>query len=247
MAVDPSNSMTYFLCIAAAHKDYLGAIRHWDKLEMAVHEASIWVKDLTQKQVDAVEVKSIPYKELYYALDQQLFPMGSMLPAGDMPALHWTSIEKGLPVQLPAFNHNYFGIHSKIEIKLVSSNQEKAVCALLVETEDLKKYIETAPAVRLKNLHWALVGYDRAVILGTPLLPLKGEACWRHHDFLLPAGYNFELHALTGTINQLVNPEGKDWIVWNKKGEYWKLDKELLKPLSIGSFRVSLKQLYGLA
>ena len=245
MALDPSNGVTYFLRIAAEHRDYLGAIQHWNNLKMAVEEGMIWVKDLTQKQVDAVEVKSIPYKELYYAVGQQLFPLQSLLPYRNIPSLLWTPVERGLPVQLPAFNHNYFGIHDKIVVRLIPSDQEEEAAALLVTVDDLKTYIETAPAVRLQGLHWALVGDDKAIILGAPLLPLKGDAFWCSHDFLLPAGYCFELYALAGTINGLVNPERKDWIVWGREGTYWKLDKQLLKPLSIGSFRVSLKQLYG--
>ena len=246
MALDPSNGVTCFLCIAAEHIEYLGAIRHWNNLQVGVEGALIWIKDLTGKQVDAVEVKSIPYKELYHASGGQLFLLGSLLPHRNIPSLHWAPVEKGLPVRLPAFNHNYFGIHDKIAARLVFSAQEKEACALVVALENLKTYMETAPAVRLQNLSWALADNEKAIILGTPLLPLQGDPFWCSGDFLLPAGYALELHALAGTLNELINPDRKCWIVWNGKSEYWKLGKGLLRPLSIGSFRVSLKQLYGL-
>lgn len=247
MALDPANSITYFLCVAAEHKNYLAAIRHWNNLKIAVEEGSVWVKDLTEKQVHSIEVKSIPYKELYTALDHRLFPLGSLLPGRTIPSLLWTPIERGLPVQLPAFNHNYFGVHDKIAVRLVPFYEEREAWALLVTVEVLKAYVETAPAIRLKNLLWALVGDGRAIILGTPLLPLQGEVFWCSGDFLLPGGWGLELDALADTINRLINAERNCWIVWNKEGGYWKLDKGGLQSLSIGSLRVSLKKVYGLA
>ena len=247
MALDPANSVTYYLRVAAAHRDYLGAIRHWNNLKIAAEEGFIWVKDLTEKQVDSVDVKSIPYKELYYAVDQQLFLLGSLLPSRAVPSRLWTPIERGLPVQLPAFNHNYFGVHDKIAVTLVPSYQEREACALLATLEVLKAYVETAPVIRLKNLQWALVDDDKAIIMGTPLLPLQGEVFWCSGDFLLPGGWALELYALADAINRQINPERNCWIGWSKEGAYWRLDKNLLSPLSIGSFRKSLKQWYGLA
>ena len=75
-----------------------------------------------------------------------------------------------------------------------------------------------------------------------PVLPLQGEVFWCYEDLFIPAGYAFELYALAGTVNALLNAEKEHWIVWNTNGEYWKLDKSLLKPLSIGAFRLSLNQ-----
>jgi hypothetical protein len=245
MAIDPSNDITYFLSVAVGHKDYLGAIRHYSNLKIAFEEGLVWVKDLTSVQLDSIEVKSIPYKQLYYSSGPKLFLKGSLLPSRGVPSLLWTPIERGLPVRLPSFNHNYFGIQDKAGIRVIASVNEVEAIALMVDLQLLENYLETAPAVRLKNLSWTIVEDRKALILGTPLLPLQGKVFWRRDDFLLPAGYDLELPVLCDTIHKELNPGKEHWIIWNKDDSYKKLDKRLFRPLSIYSFRLSSKKVYG--
>lgn len=242
MALDPSNGLNYFLCIAAEHAHYLAAIRHWNNLKIAFDEKVVWIKELSAVQADTVEVKSIPYKELYYASGHKLFLKGSLLPERNIPSLLWTPIERGLPVKLPAFNHNFFGIHSKAIVGLIPSDEEKEAHGLIVDLSTLQTYIETAPAIRLKGLHWAIIDNKQAIILGNPLLPLQGQVFWQMDDFLLPAGYRLELPVLAGTLNDILNANNDHWIVWNTDSSYWKIHKQALRPLSISSARASIQQ-----
>ncbi|MGB8191504.1 MAG: hypothetical protein WCF67_06270 [Chitinophagaceae bacterium] len=243
MALDTSNGLSYFLCIATEHSHYLAAIRHWSNLKIAFEEELVWIKDLSAIQADSIEVKSIPFKELYYSSGHKLFLKGSLLPDRNIPSVLWTPIERGLPVRLPAFNHNFFGIENKAGVKIVKSVEEREGYALMVNMSTLSDYIEKAPAVRLKGLGWAMVDGDKALILGNPLLPLQGEAFWRMNDFLLPAGYQLELHALADTLNELLNAEKDQWIIWNTDGSYWKINKQDVRPLSISSVRAIVQQL----
>jgi hypothetical protein len=240
MAIDPSNGINYFLSVAVEHKDYLGAIRHWSNLKIAFEEDLVWVKDLTSVQLDSIEIKSIPYKQLYYSSGPKLFLQGSLLPSRNIPFLLWTPIKRGLPVRLPSFNYNYFGIQDRASIRVIASANEVEAFALMVDMKALGGYLETAPAIRLKNLSWAIVEDRKALILGMPLLPLQGEVFWRRNDFLLPAGYDLELPALSGMISEELNREKNQWIVWNKDGSYGKLNRKGFKPLSIYSYRVSI-------
>jgi len=242
MAIHTSGSITYFLSLPVQHKDYLGAIRHWENLKVAIDEDVIWVKDLTGTQTDSVEVKSMPYKELYYADGPKLFPKGSLLPRRNVPSLLWTPIERGLPVSLPAFNHNYFGITEKASIRLVATDQEAPALALMVTIDALHDYILTAPAIRLQGLQWTLVNSSHALLIGTPLLPLQGEVYWKRGNFLLPAGYDLELYAVSDSVNLLLNPGLDAWILWDKAAHYCTVSKDAFTPLSISSFRLSAER-----
>lgn len=237
MAKDSSNGISFFLSVAREHKDDLGAIRHWANLKIAFEEDLVWVKDFTVAQTEALEVKTIPYKELYYTAAGKLFKWGSQLPHRNVPAVLWTPIERGLSIRLPAFNHNYFGISDKAAIRLAPSDKEQDAYGLLTTLALLKTYIETAPAIRLQHLHWALVDNDKAIILGRPQLPVPGAIFWQQHHFLIPAGYNFEFPIVAGTMQEIINPNKEIWVVWEKDGCYWNFDKEALQPLSISSFR----------
>jgi hypothetical protein len=79
MAEDTSNNLVYWLQLKLVHKEYLGAIRHWDNLKMATDKDHLWVKDFTAVQLDSAALKSIPFTALFYCKDDQLFLKGSLL------------------------------------------------------------------------------------------------------------------------------------------------------------------------
>jgi hypothetical protein len=240
MAIDSAGSVAYFLLLPLEHKDYLGAVRHWENLKVGVEEGVIWVKDLTTVQIDSVEIKSIPHKTLYYTSGPSLYKQGSLLPDRAIPSLLWTPVARGLPIELPPYNHNYFGVNERIAVRLVSTDQEQEAYAMLASMEALQAYVQSAPAIRLKHIRWVIAN-EKSLLLGTPLLPIQGDVYWRLNDFLLPAGCQFEFPLLAETIQALLNPKGDHWIVWQTDGRYWKLAKEDVRPLSIASFRESIK------
>jgi hypothetical protein len=245
MAIDTAGSLTYYLSLAVEHKDYLGAIRHWENLKLAFGDDLVWVKDLTSVQADSTEVKSIPFKELYYASGPKLFRKGSLLPERNLPSLLWTPITRALPVTLPALNHNYFGVDGKVPVRLVRSEKETESFALKVGLETLAAYVHTAPAIRLGGLQWTIIGETEALITGTPLLPLQGSAFWRRESFLLPAGFDLELPLLYKELNHLLNPHNDSFVLWNEEGQYSILNGGSFTPLSVSSFRITMERRAG--
>jgi hypothetical protein len=240
MAEDPSNGMTWLLEIGQQHLDHLGPIRHWGQLKIAASPGVYWVAGLTSDQLMAPAIKSIPFKSIYYTAGQRLFPQGGFVPVKKLPLdLVWMPLEKGLPLTLPSFNHNYFGIPEKINIRLAASRKEEEAVALLTSKRLLADYILSAPAVRLTSLRWVIVD-DEVLILGKPLLPLPGESYWERGDFLLPVGLDLEWPALAEMLNRELNPDGDKRLVWDRDSRYWVIAKEQFAPLSISSFRLTM-------
>ncbi|NJO02199.1 MAG: hypothetical protein HC880_11370 [Bacteroidia bacterium] len=241
MAENATDNISYYLSIKQVHQDFLGAIRHWGNLNVAFEDDQVWVKDLTNTQLNERALKTIPYKTLYYPQAAKLFLVGSHLPSRNIPALPWKPIESALPVRLPSFNHNYFGISPKLKPSLVSSAQEMPAAALICALDTLKDYLTSAPAVRLQPLQWAILEPERAFILGKPLLPLPGEVYWANQHFLLAPGYTLAFPGLVDALNERLNPEGNHWVIWEPDGQYFLINKNMLRPLSRSSFRLSIK------
>ncbi|GAB2647814.1 hypothetical protein GCM10027035_46820 [Emticicia sediminis] len=242
MATNAPNDLTYFLYLKNERKDDLVALRHWSNLKIGFEGDGIWLKDFDYLQINSIEVKQIPYKKIFYSKDSKLFLYGSLLPEQDIPALLWTPIERGLPINLPSFNHNFFGITQKLKIQLVASNTEQEIVALLLKAEILKEYVEAAPAIRLQNLHWVVINQTDCLVIGRPLLPIQGNVFWRNSNSLIPAGFDFEWPILSEKVNQIVNPNSKDLVVWNTNSTYFLIAKESIKPLTISSFRQTFAQ-----
>lgn len=232
--------MEYFVCIQKQDEDFLAKIRHWINIKMAFEGDFIWIKDLSTEQIQSFEIKTIPSHILYYAQNGKLFLHNSLLPNRNIPALLWTPIERALPVKLPAFNHNYFGTKEKININLIVSYIENEAFAMVTTISILDEYIQTAPKIRLQNISWALAEEDKLILFGQPILPIRGEILWRNKDFLIPAGYDFELHLLADQLNDMINPKKDAWVVWDTDGNYFLIPKQISKPLSLSSFRLSV-------
>lgn len=229
----------YFLEIKKEHKDFLGSIRHWENLKTAFETETIWIKDFSLEQINTAEIQQIPYKKVYELKENLLFEKDKLLPAKKLPSgLLWSPILRSLPVSLPKFNHNYFGIDQKLKIILKPSEDIKEAFAMQVKFEELKLYIESAPKYRLEPLNWVVID-KKILILGTPLLPVKGSTFWMHQDFLLPTGYDFEWFFLTRILQEKLNPSGENIILWNQDNSYSVIPKETIKPLSISSFRLT--------
>jgi hypothetical protein len=230
----------YYLSINKEHKDYLSGIRHWDNLKATVNEDLIWIKDFLPEQINATEMHQISFKTIYELKENLLFPLGSLLPSGKLPsALVWRPIRNVLPVELPGFNHNYFGVQQDIAISLKPSVTEREAFGLCVSREVFENYMNTAPDFRLKPLQWTMVD-DTIIILGTPQLPLQGETLWMTHDFLVPTGMDFKHPGLTGIVQQKMNPQQENWILFHADSSYTVIPKNNVKQLSISSFRLTL-------
>jgi len=240
MAEDITNGLSWWLHLDIKHKNFLGQVRHWDNLKVAVDGDSVWVKDFTATQLESTALQRIPFMHLYYCKDNLLFPKGSLLPDRRQPSFLWTPIERALPVTLPGFNHNCFGVQQKQLIRLVPMEEEQVATVLLVDVNIAGTYIETAPAARLQRLHWTLVNDTTALLMGEPLLPLNGKAYWQKGRFILPVGFAFEFAALEKIAAEQMDTTGTAFIWWMDEQAYCLLQRNALQVLSIASWRQTL-------
>lgn len=242
MEKNASNNISYFLKIDSQYKNDLGNIRHWSNLKAASDEDAIWIKDFDYAQINSIEVKSIPYKTIYYEKDGKLFLQNSQLPDRIVPTLLWTAIDRILQVKLPSYNHNYFGLTEKVDIKIIPSEKEEETVAMITSVESLRRYISKAAEIRFKNIEWTILNGNKVLLVGQPLLPINGEAFWKRKDVFLPSGYDFEFNLLTDSLVELLVPEENAFIFWDTDNTYAIIHKEDLQPLSLSSFRLSSSQ-----
>ena len=237
MAQDSSSSLAYFLLVEKINKDDLAPLRKWSNLKVAFDKDQIWVSNFDHYQIESIDVKSVPYKTIFYRKDSKLFLLNSLLPDRNEPSFLWTPIERAFPLEIKNANYNYFGIEEKVTIKLVRDEVEREAEVLLTDISTLENYLNSAPEIRLKNLTWVVIGTSEVLIFGKPLLPINGTVFWKNQDAIIPVGYNFELSILSETINKKINANKSAWVIWFKDATYFSLEKSQLMPLSLSSFR----------
>jgi hypothetical protein len=242
MATHASDSLIYYACLPAERKLDLASIRHWDNVKVATDSGSIWVKGFSDFQIISKEVKSIPIKNLYFEKEGHLFPLGSSLPAQVVPSLLWSPMDRALPMELPSFNHNYFGVDQSISLQLVADGEERETYAMKANLHDLEKYLTHASQVRLEKINWLILNSTQALLVGKPVLPIPGNTYWRFGQFLLPDGYHFDLPILAKALAQKLNQQNTDWILWDVDNTYTRIPQLSFMPLSRSSLRNTLSK-----
>lgn len=238
MGEDPSIELSIVLEIDREHRDFLAPIRHWPLLKLAVDQQTCWVKGLSVEQLQTTEVRAIPFKRLFYEKDNRLYPYGSLLPTKRLPsALIWISLERGLPLTLPAFNHNYFGVNARLTVALAASDTERPTAAQMITLKLLEQYLPSMAPVRLHTMEWVVID-DLALIVGEPLLPLPGRSWWRLANSYLPAGYEWEWD-----VRVYLPADSDDRLFWNPDGSYLSVPTGSFRPLSLSSFRLTWENL----
>jgi len=242
MAEDSSKRLKEFWAeIPRAQEDFLGSIRDWKNVQLAVDEETIWLKGFTDEQTDASEIQQLPDFILYELRDGLLFRKEALVPSKKMrTALLWIPIDKAFQLRLPSSNQNYFGIQEQIKIKLKESEEEKPVIALLSNIADIKESIAALPRFKLEKIKWVLLG-DKALFVGVPLLSFPGKTYWSKDAHLLPAGLDFEFKNVSTLLQQKYNKEKEGWLLWDENGSSLLIKETDFRPLSVSSFRLTEK------
>lgn len=141
MAENPSKHIKEFWAeLPRADEDFLGSIRDWKNVQIAVEDETLWLKGFTDEQAVAPEIQQLPDFILYELRDGLLFRKEALVPTRKVrTALLWTPIDKALRLTFPISNNNYFGIDGKIHVALTESLEEKPVIALLSTLSEIRK------------------------------------------------------------------------------------------------------------
>lgn len=242
MAEDSSNSIKIFWAeLPKADEDFLGAIRDWKNVQIAMDEEVIWLKSFTDEQAASSEIQQLPNFILYELRDGLLFRKDALVPSKKMrTALLWTPIDKALKLTFPISNNNFFGIDEKIDVKLKPSEEEQPAMALLCSISEIKDVIIATPKFKLEKLDWIVIN-DKALFMGTPLLGFPGKTFWLKDNHLLPTGFDFEFKNLSSLLQRKYNECNEDWLLWSETGSILNIKKEDLRKLSVSSFRLTEK------
>lgn len=242
MAEDSSNGIkTFWAELPKADEDFLGAIRDWKNVQIAIDEEIIWLKGFTDEQAASSEIQQLPNFILYELRDGLLFRKDALVPSKKMrTALLWTLIDKALKLTFPISNNNFFGIEEKVDVKLKSSEEEQPAMALLCSISEIKEVIITTPKFKLEKLDWIVIN-DKALFMGTPLLGFPGKTFWLKDDHLLPTGFDFEFKNLSSLLQRKYNECNEDWLLWSENGSVLPIKKEDFRKLSVSSFRLTEK------
>ena len=236
MADHAGDHLDYWVAAPAAYAHALYPLRRWPNLKMATTHGMIWLRGLSEADIESVSVLSIPLINRYYLEGAYLYPVGKSLPALVAPSLLWTDLKRGLQIKLPKENFNYFGVAQTHRISLIPSKVQRATTASIINLALLGAYLHTAPRVRVASLQWTVLDGERAMIVGSPLLPIQGQDYYHQACFLIPTGYKLRYERMASIYQAALGDGHEYWYILSESSDLSKLRKADFNSLSKGSF-----------
>lgn len=229
----------YVFKLLEKDKDALGTVRCMDGLKVAEYDGYIWLRGISISAEIPLQLKQLPVKNTYTVNEyQQIFDIGKLVPIAQLQQLHWQPIASYITVEAPTAALP--GVtNERTTIKLVASAEEKDSSALLTTLTIWKQYAETASAIRLAPLQFAVSENDEVLIIGTPLPPLPGKSFWQLGGLYLPDGYVFEFTMAASFINKQLNAKQDAILVFNTDGSYHRIDRSFFIPAKRSAIRLT--------
>lgn len=218
---------------------HLAAVRCWPGMNAAETEDEVWLRSpMLHADLDQA-LRALPAMHSYRQdAKGLLFPLGGSTPVAMLPELEWLPIKQFIPIELPG---SALPAHltQQYALQLFPSTEYHPGAALKVKLEDWQLYAETAPEIRLSALHFALSAAGDVLVMGEPLPPLPGVEYWLRDSILLPAAYDVEWPLLAALFNQRENGMGTCFLLFEKDGNWQKIEKRCFVPATRGGIRQS--------
>ena len=230
------------LVLAAGQRSALGTVRDQPGLSAAPDEAGqLWLRGLPATGPLPLALRQLPALASYEADGEgRLFPAGRPTPTGRLPPLAWLPLAAFIPLEMPTAalpGHR----PAPIAVRLIPSAAPRPGAALLTTLASLKGYVETAPAVRLAGLRFAVAAQQQALIVGTPLPSIPGQEYWVSAGLLLPAGFDFEVPLVAKLLASQRPGTAVEVLLFFPDGPYEVIPAAQLHPVSRSAVRLTTR------
>jgi len=197
---------------------------------------ALWLR-CPETPAEAEATSALPVLARYRTDSQdRLIPWQGSLPVALVPAGPWQALTDYLevtpfPARLPGRNQQ------RVTVTLSPSPHETEPTALLAGLADLLVWADQASRLRLGRLKFAAARDGRVLVIGTPLPPIPGTACYFQGALGLPCGWDVAAPLQAGWVGQsLALPPGAMALL-DPAGGVEIISLEAIIPLSLAALR----------
>lgn len=223
--------------ILKVHKEYkesLATVRDIDLLLIAEDQDDIWVRGIHEDHDLVNRLYQIRFTTKFYLRDNHLFTKSNQTPERAFFKATWVPIKSYIPVRLPIAALKGTSPQYEIDFTLKKTTQLEPSVGILTDRDRIKDYMMDAPAFRYNQLTFASSQDDEVLILGIPLLPVKGQEVWTYNNVLIPNGYTFGTKHHLDLLSQ--NKDNDTFLLIKKDNSYQTISKINIQPLHRNAF-----------
>ena len=178
--------------VPQSQKAFVAELRLTPSIRLLETENHIWLQGEDLEEQLRAQLLRIPDILLFHVeVDRQLIPLGATVPNGYLPSGDWILIRNWCSVRLPVAA--YSGeTHPTVLITIVRSAECQEANTLVADFADWRRFVETAPSIRLRNLKFAVHESGKTMIVGSPLPPIPGLFLYAEQGIAVESGWRVE-------------------------------------------------------
>ncbi|MEM9828627.1 MAG: hypothetical protein AAF958_18715, partial [Planctomycetota bacterium] len=174
--------------------------------------------------------------------DGRLRIIGQRLSTTHLPEnLHWRPLAEVMRLKWPRAGVPKQSSDPPVQLRLERGGLESSIAGLLVNLNDLAKWVETAAEIRLRRLKW-IYKDSLALVAGHPPPPLPGVAFGCHENIWIPMGQSWVPNIEAAQVRRVFQCDASETLVWRSTHQCEKLPRDAWSALSRASVREVLKQ-----
>lgn len=226
--------------LASQQEPMAAALRSFPGVEVCLHAGSLWLRGPRDGGPIERAMWLLPGLRYDLAADGKLTPWNHLLPASHCPEGPWQSLAGFVrpDISAPTLPGQ---CAQRVTLSLVRSTIERPAALLLLDAPTWQAYINTAPSVRLKRLHFALSEEGFVLVRGKPLPSLPGTPFTLDAGIALPCGYVWSPAVSASVVAESLALAGDDMALYAPDGTCQILPEAAWVPVSRSAVRISLE------
>ncbi len=215
------------------------ALRLRAGVDVLVQGAELWVRGGAFDDETETALRKLPCTARYAVqVDGALLAWGERIPCGSLPEGTWTPIAEWVRPR-PQDAARPGEPSRRVTPRLVRGSTEREAAILVAGSVAFAAWAETAPAVRLKPLVFALCEDGRVLVRGKPLPSIAGTRFAEEGGIAVPCGWAFQPPIDAAVLREALGLAHGDLALFSEDGSWERIPREALVRASRSAVRMS--------
>jgi hypothetical protein len=197
--------------IAARDASSLEELRLWPGVEVCRQDGQLWLRGADLDDETRKAIRRVP-GAVFHELkgDGRLRLLGARLHKGRLPQGPWQALSSYLAVEAPsAALGGQRPVPAALSVVRISA--ERPANGILTTLSAWAAYVDTAAAIRLRCVSFAVASDGRVIVRGTPIPPVAGLRLVEDDGVAVPCGWAWTPTVEAAVVRELLGLEDDDF------------------------------------
>jgi hypothetical protein len=213
--------------VSSSHVAAVAPLRNEPGLQVCEDATGFWICHTSRHAIltDALTRRlrlEIGAELFHVDANGQLTPWGKRVPTAVLPTAEWLPLTKSFAPQVPLAR--YGGPRpTPLPLRLLPCKEATAPTLIRCPLSVWKRFVCTAPQLRLSRWEFAAASNGDVVVRGTPLPTLLGQHYWETSRLIIPCGWTWFPTVSAAVVREVLKLNPEDYAIACEATSIWSI------------------------